>query len=133
MKRFIVIFCSIILFTSSLSASELIFQFTNPSFGGNPLNGSFLLQQAQIQNKFKEKTEKLSIMEQLNPAFQAQYLGNILEGVYKGDITPNVGDNYELGGLTILVKAINGNIVTFLITDTSSGQQWTYQIPISTP
>lgn len=31
------------------SANELIFQFTNPSFGGNPLNGSFLAALAEAQ------------------------------------------------------------------------------------
>jgi curli production assembly/transport component CsgF len=30
-------------------ASEIIYHPVNPTFGGNPLNGSFLLQQAQAQ------------------------------------------------------------------------------------
>lgn len=35
--------------TSSASAGQLVYQPTNPSFGGNPLNGSWLLGQAQAQ------------------------------------------------------------------------------------
>jgi curli production assembly/transport component CsgF len=34
---------------SSVSASQLTYVPTNPTFGGNPLNGSFLLSQAQAQ------------------------------------------------------------------------------------
>lgn len=47
--------------TCEANCSELIFQFVSPSFGGNPLNGSFLLQQAQLQNKFKEKKRKRNL------------------------------------------------------------------------
>lgn len=35
-------------------ASELVYTPINPSFGGNPLNGTFLLNQAGAQNSFKE-------------------------------------------------------------------------------
>jgi curli production assembly/transport component CsgF len=34
-------------------ATELRYEPTNPSFGGNPLNGSFLLNKAQVQNGFE--------------------------------------------------------------------------------
>jgi curli production assembly/transport component CsgF len=34
---------------SSASATQLTYVPTNPTFGGNPLNGSFLLSQAQAQ------------------------------------------------------------------------------------
>jgi curli production assembly/transport component CsgF len=36
-------------FPVSASANELVFQFTNPNFGGNPLNGSFLAAVAEAQ------------------------------------------------------------------------------------
>lgn len=39
---------------SLASASELTHRFEDPSLGGNPLNGSFLLNQANEQNNFQD-------------------------------------------------------------------------------
>ncbi|GAB6184412.1 curli assembly protein CsgF [Thermodesulfovibrio hydrogeniphilus] len=128
MRGLLIFFISTII-ASSAFGSELVFQFTNPSFGGNPLNGSFLLQQAQLQNKFKEKTPESSLMDQMNQMYQAQYLGTILEDIYKGKLTPTEGDTYNLGGLIIKVTKVESSIITLSITDTSTGNQWTYQIP----
>jgi curli production assembly/transport component CsgF len=36
-------------FAGSASATQLVYQPTNPNFGGNPLNGSYLLTTAQAQ------------------------------------------------------------------------------------
>ena len=38
-----------LLIGSSAAAQELLFQFNNPNFGGNPLNGSFLFGLAEAQ------------------------------------------------------------------------------------
>jgi curli production assembly/transport component CsgF len=39
----------IVLSATTAFAGQLVYTPTNPTFGGNPLNGSFLLQQAQTQ------------------------------------------------------------------------------------
>jgi curli production assembly/transport component CsgF len=44
-------------------ASQLTYTPVDPSFGGNPLNGSFLLQSAQTQKRFPFPTEDLGIDE----------------------------------------------------------------------
>ena len=36
--------------SASVKATELVYEPINPSFGGNPLNGSFLLSKANSQN-----------------------------------------------------------------------------------
>ncbi len=44
-----------LLLIPSLSwAGNMTFQFRNPNFGGNPNNGSFLLNSAQAQNSYKD-------------------------------------------------------------------------------
>lgn len=48
--------CLLSVFAAPLSATELVYRPVNPNFGGNPLNGTFLLNQANEQNKFKEPT-----------------------------------------------------------------------------
>jgi curli production assembly/transport component CsgF len=37
-----------------VQASELVYQPLNPSFGGNPFNASWMIQQAEAQNTFTE-------------------------------------------------------------------------------
>lgn len=112
-------------------SSDLMFQFTNPSFGGNPLNGNFLLQQAQMQNKFKEKTTEKSLLEQYAPMYQAQYLSALLDEAYENNGTnlPDSGE-YIIGGLRVNVTkdAVN-RVITLLVTDPGTGQQTTFQIP----
>lgn len=111
------------------NSSELIFQFTNPSFGGNPLNGSFLLQQAQLQNKFKEKTEEKSLLEQFEPMYQAQYLSKILDDAYENNGANLVdGATYTVGGLQITVTKAN-NVITLVVLDPATGRQTTFQVP----
>jgi curli production assembly/transport component CsgF len=43
---------------SGLSADELIYEHTNPAFGGNALNGNWLLNNAQAQDTFKDPDQK---------------------------------------------------------------------------
>jgi len=44
----------LVVFAPPLLATEIIHRFESPSFGGNPLNGSFLLNQAEGQNNHKD-------------------------------------------------------------------------------
>lgn len=44
------------LFSLPVAATEMAHRFVSPSFGGNPLNGAFLLNQANEQNNFKDPT-----------------------------------------------------------------------------
>lgn len=46
------------LVASGALASEMIYRPQNPNFGGNPLNGAFLLQQAQSQGKAAKSQEQ---------------------------------------------------------------------------
>lgn len=116
--------------TGSANSSELTFQFINPSFGGNPLNGSFLIQQAQLQNKFKEKTEEKSLLEQYEPMYQAQYLSKILDDAYENNGANLVDGDYVIGGLNVHVTKDPANhVITLSVYDPTSGKQTTFQIP----
>jgi len=44
--------------SSGALASEMIYRPQNPNFGGNPLNGTFLMQQAQAQGKGAKSQEQ---------------------------------------------------------------------------
>jgi len=128
---------SLYLFTSPLFASELTFKFTNPSFGGDPLYGTFLLQQAQLQNKFKEKPRSLyqpkSLLERFTESFTSQLLyrmANVmLDQIFGEDNTlPDHEQTYTIGNFRI--HFIPGDDkYTFEITDLSSGQTTVLEMP----
>lgn len=126
----ILVYYGVLFLPCLAKSSELIFQFTNPSFGGNPLNGNFLLQQAQSQNKFKEKVEEQSLLNQLMPMYQAQYLSKILEDAYKGEDIQE--GRYIIGGLIVDVTKASGKI-TLIVTDPATGQQSTFELPYTSP
>lgn len=50
------------LFAGPVIASQLIYTPVNPSFGGNPLNGPYLLQKAQANKSFEQPTDNLDFL-----------------------------------------------------------------------
>lgn len=81
-----------LLLIPSLSwAGNMTFQFRNPNFGGNPNNGSFLLNSAQAQNSYKDPSadddfaiETPSALDNFTQAIQAQVLGGLLTNINTG-------------------------------------------------
>lgn len=49
------------LLAGSATAGQLIYTPVNPSFGGNPLNGSYLLQQAQASKRYPLPMDDLDL------------------------------------------------------------------------
>ncbi|MEI7840645.1 MAG: curli assembly protein CsgF [Methylococcaceae bacterium] len=49
----LLIACQLLLLSGAVMATELVFHFTNPNFGGNVGNGTFLMNQADALNSFK--------------------------------------------------------------------------------
>ncbi len=49
----LLIACQLGLLSGTVLATELVFRFTNPNFGGNTGNATFLMNQADVQNSFK--------------------------------------------------------------------------------
>lgn len=59
------------------AASELIYQPVNPSFGGNPFNGSYLLSIANAQNLYLPERTRLSPIQDFERRVQSALLGRI--------------------------------------------------------
>jgi curli production assembly/transport component CsgF len=49
----LLIACQLGVLSGTVMATELVFHFTNPNFGGNAGNGSVFMNQADVQNSFK--------------------------------------------------------------------------------
>ena len=115
---------------ATVSATELVYTPISPSFGGNPLNGNFLLQKAQSQNAHKADSAQLSFVDKFRDALERNIInsltrrnadGEIVEGVYNtgeylievsngtdGSVIVNT-TNLETGEITIItIPAVGG-------------------------
>ncbi len=128
---------SLLSLTSLSHATELVFQFTNPSFGGNPLYGSSYFQSAQMQNIFKEKPKPWfrhrSLIERFTDSFTSQLLYRmshyILDQIFGEDNQlPDKPQSYTIGNFRIEYDPTGENYV-FTITDLSTGESTTIEIP----
>jgi curli production assembly/transport component CsgF len=139
MKKFLVcIFCLLVgvLFLvpgRPAIATELIYTPVNPSFGGSPLNWSGLLNQATLQNRFKEerpvrepKTPLERFTEQLEYSVFSRMAQRIVDTAF-GEDTLKPGE-YTFGNYKISVTT-DANGITTVITEISTGNTTTIQIP----
>ncbi len=107
------------LFVNVCAAGTLIYTPINPSFGGNPLNGSTLLSQAQAQNQFTQPGGSSSSASQPLSQGQifAQELTSQLYSSLANQITTSIfGQNaspsgtFSFEGTTINYQHVGGNI-----------------------
>ena len=109
--------------------SELVYQPVNPNFGGNPLNGSHLLGNAQAQNDYKDPEasssgyERPSDLERLTSSLQSRLLSQLLADVGAGNEGSIVTDDFAIniiddqGVLSIIIEDINTGEVTQIAVD----------------
>ena len=62
-------------------SSELVYTPINPSFGGNPLNGSFLLGKAQSQNTHKAPVVRKTYAEKFQESLERAYINKIVREI----------------------------------------------------
>ena len=81
----------VLLFTPLAWGGNMVFQFVNPNFGGNPNNGSYLLNSAQAQNSYKDPSyssdrgiQMPSALDNFTQALQSQVLGGLLTNINTG-------------------------------------------------
>ncbi|WP_019342303.1 MULTISPECIES: curli assembly protein CsgF [Stutzerimonas] len=120
------VFLGGLLLSSGLSATELVYTPVNPSFGGSPLNGAWLLGSAQAQNDKKDPDaveydrsiyERPSDLERLTSQLESSLLSELLRDAQSG----------ETGSLTttdFFVRAYNGDagLLIVEITDRVTGE-----------
>lgn len=127
-KRFLVSVCLFLglLLVSSVEASELVFQFVNPSFGGNPLSGQFLLNEASAQNKFKEVRPKPSYLEQLKRHFLYRFANELVDKIFgEEEITPG---HYQMDNFIVDISQDTQGLTIYVV-DISTGGETTIEIP----
>ena len=118
--------------SQSVVASELVHQFVNPSFGGNPNNSAHLLGLANAQNQFQDDGfEDTSPLDEFNERLQRSLLGRITNAVTQdiidvnGNITPGVFDTLDY---TINIVDEGNGLVTIETIDKLSGDRTVIQV-----
>ena len=116
-------------------SQQLVYEPINPSFGGSPLNGNWMLSQAQVQNGFTAAGQLDSRLindpladfaESLNRQILSQLSRNIISSLF-GETGLEEG-RYEIGTYTIdIVQGLDG--ISIIIFDQSTGSETTVIIP----
>jgi len=105
------------------SATELIYEPVNPNFGGNPLNGSYLLNNAQAQDRFKDPDredtvyEQPSALDRFTDSLETRLLNQLLTDVGNGNSGELVTDDF------VVQITDNDGVLTVLITDRNTGDK----------
>jgi len=107
----------------SAQAGTLVYTPTNPTFGGNPLNGSSLLGSAQAQNQFTQSGSSGSgglggaptpgqiFAQQLTSQLYSSLANQITQQIFGSNASTNGGGTFTFGGTTITYsKNANGAI-----------------------
>jgi curli production assembly/transport component CsgF len=113
-----------LLLSSSVTATELVYTPVNPSFGGSPLNGAWLLGNAQAQNDTKDpdaidrsSLSGTSALDRFTSQLESRLLSDLLGDVKDGKTGSITTDDF-------IVSIINddiGNLVVS-ITDRLTGE-----------
>lgn len=113
-----------LLLSSAVTATELVYTPVNPSFGGSPLNGAWLLGNAQAQNDTKDpdaidrsSLAGTSALDRFTSQLESRLLSDLLGDVRDGKAGSITTDDF-------IVNIINddiGNLVVS-ITDRLTGE-----------
>lgn len=122
----------------TVNATELVYVPVNPSFGGNPLNGPVLLNQANAQNSFTEKTSAgassagaQSTLTQFNSMLQSAIMSRVSAAVTSsivgadGTLSPGV---VETTDFIIAIVSLGAGLLQITTTDKTTGHSTSFQI-----
>lgn len=103
------------------SGGELTYQPVNPSFGGDPFVGSFLLGKAQSQDTHEDPDrptfEQDSPTERLIQSLESRLISRLISDVSSGDISEGAFDSEDFG---VVVRDEGGQLV-INVTDKLTG------------
>ncbi|WP_333607993.1 curli assembly protein CsgF [Arsukibacterium sp.] len=112
---------------SRVAATELVYTPINPSFGGNPLNGNFLLQKAQSQNANTPERPTLSFVDKFREALERNIINSLTRRIADGDLVEGV---YNTGEYLIEVTLAPDGSVIVNITNLNNGEVTIITIPV---
>jgi curli production assembly/transport component CsgF len=121
-------------------ATELVYHPLNPSFGGNPINGSVLLNSALATNKHKENRDpgqfssalqQKTALQQFNEMLERSILSQLASATSSkiagvgGKLVPG---SVETGNFRIDIADLGGGILLVTTTDKITGTATSFQV-----
>ncbi len=128
---------ALFIFPAAALAGPLVYMPTNPSFGGNPLNGPNLLNQANAQNKF---TDPRGSLFGRSPQTQLDLFNQRLQSLILDRIATSLGDSLfdpsgnlvpgtvETSTFLITIVDLGGGMLLVTTTDKTTGASTSFQI-----
>lgn len=119
----------LLVLSKAVNASELTYKPVNPNFGGNPLNGNYLLGNAQAQNDKKDPDARRSgytppsDLERFTSSLESRLLSQLLS-----DIEDGTGGSLETSDFSVDIVD-DGGALSILITDKNTNE--TTEIEVS--
>ncbi|MHA6194992.1 curli assembly protein CsgF [Pseudomonas wadenswilerensis] len=106
-----------------VQATELVYTPVNPAFGGNPLNGTWLLNNAQSQNDYDDPDLKARVtptgttaLERFTSQLQSRFLGQLLDNISNGGTGTLSTDAF------IVDVTDDSGALTIVVTDRATGE-----------
>lgn len=97
-------------------AGELIYQPINPSFGGDPFVGGYLLNKAQAQDTNTDPNirsrERLSETDRLVQRLESRLISQLISDVSRGEVQEGSFDSDEFG---VVVSDSSGELVVRIV------------------
>jgi curli production assembly/transport component CsgF len=127
---------------ATAGASPLTYFPVNPTFGGNPLNGPFLLNSAQAQNKYDENPdmspggsgfEPRTALQDFNETLQRSILGRLSAAAtsYLIDASGNLFPGSTISSSDFIITISNpssSGVLTITTTDKSTGAVTSFEV-----
>lgn len=130
---------AVIAWPGAARATELVYQPVNPAFGGNPLNGSALLSNAQAQDKHKDPdalTNSLAgsaaktPLQEFNDILERSILSQLATAATGGVISNGklIPGTVETGNFKITISDLGGGLLKVTTTDKTTGGTSTFEV-----
>jgi hypothetical protein len=123
-----------LLAAGAAGASELVYRPVNPNFGGNPLNGGFLLGTAQAQNSQDSRGSgfrRPTALEQFTETLQRRLLGDVARNISDLIFGPDALNFGEIAVQDTLITFERiGDQVAITIVDQLTGEQTQISLPV---
>src|SRR5690554_3440737 len=121
------------------AATELVYYPLNPSFGGNPLNGSVLLNSALATNRHKDPDignddfgiEQKTPLQQFNETLERSILSRLASAASSQIVGPDgqfVPGTLETDSFTINVVDVGNGVLTITTIDKFTGATTTFRV-----
>ncbi|MFC7369078.1 curli assembly protein CsgF [Vreelandella zhaodongensis] len=101
---------------TQVHSGELIYRPINPSFGGDPFVGSYLLGKAQAQDKNTDpsarRAQPTSSTDRLLQSLESRLISQLISDVSRGEVSEGSFDSNEFG---VVVSDSSGQLVVRVV------------------